>query len=109
MIFSHVGLISNIRGNNFTNIVASQHIARRYVSRCMSLVLVGVQISSRHYWMILNLHTSVRCLGNMLVLSLALFLCSVFTDPGTSENFLGTSEFIFLCGSRLSDFGTSRL
>jgi hypothetical protein len=59
--------------------------------------------------MILNLHTSVRCLGHMLLLSLALFLCLVFTDPGTSENFLGTSEFGCLCGSRLPDSGTSGL
>jgi hypothetical protein len=59
--------------------------------------------------MMLDLHTSVRCLGNMLVLSLALLLCFVFTDPGTSENFLGTSGFSWLCGSRLPDSGTSGL
>jgi hypothetical protein len=75
----------------------------------MSLVLIGGQIPSRYYWMILNLQTSVRCLGNMLMLSLALLLCSVFTDPGTSENFLGTSGFGCLCGSRLPDSGTSGL
>jgi hypothetical protein len=75
----------------------------------MSLVLVGDQISSRHYWMIMYLHTSVRCLGNMLVLSLALLLCSIFADPRTSENFLGTSGFSYLCGSRLPDSGTSGL
>jgi hypothetical protein len=45
----------------------------------------------------------------MLVLSLALFLCLVFTDPGNSENFLGTSEFGCLSGSRLPDSGTSGL
>jgi hypothetical protein len=37
--------------------------------------------------MVLDLQTSVRCLVNMLVLSLAFLLGSVLTDPGTSENF----------------------
>jgi hypothetical protein len=94
--------IPTYMATTFTNIVASQHIARRYVSRCMSLVFVGGQIPSRHYWMILDLQTSVRCLGNILVLSLAL-LWSVFTDPGTFENFFRTSGFGCLCGSRLPD------
>jgi hypothetical protein len=57
--------------------------------------------------MILDLQTSVRCLGNMLVLSLTLLLCSVLADPGTSENFLGTSGFSCLSGLRLPDSGTS--
>jgi hypothetical protein len=67
----------------------------------------GGQFPSRHDWMILDLQTSVRCLRNMLVLSLALLLCSVLTDPGTSENFLGTSEFYCLCDLRFPDSGTS--
>jgi hypothetical protein len=80
-------------------IVASQHIARGYVSRCMSLVLVGGQIPSTHDWMVLDLQTSVRCLGNVFVLNLAFFLGSVLTDPGTSG-------FSCLCSSRLPDSGT---
>jgi hypothetical protein len=75
----------------------------------MSIVLVGGQIPSRHYWMILDPHTSVRCLGNMMVLRLALLLCFIFRDPETSENFFGTFEFSCLCGSRLPDSGTSGL
>jgi hypothetical protein len=59
--------------------------------------------------MILNLQTSVICLRNMLVLSLASFLSSVLADPATSENFLGTSGICYLCGTRLLDSGTSGL
>jgi hypothetical protein len=59
--------------------------------------------------MIFNLHTSVRGLENMLLLSLALFLCLIFTVLGTSKNFLGTSEFGCLSGSRHPDSGTSGL
>jgi hypothetical protein len=56
--------------------------------------------------MILDLQTSVRCLGDMLVLNLAFLLGTVLTDPGTSESFPRTYGFSCLCGSRLPDSGT---
>jgi hypothetical protein len=59
--------------------------------------------------MVLDLQTSVRCLGSMLVLNFAFLLGSVLTDLGTSGNFPRTSGFSCLCGSRLPDSGTSGL
>jgi hypothetical protein len=42
---------------------------------------VGRQVPPRHDWMTLDLQTSVRGLGHMLVLNLAFLLGSVLTDP----------------------------
>jgi hypothetical protein len=75
----------------------------------MSLVLVERQVPPRHDWMVLDLQTSVRGLGKILVLNLTFLLCSVLTDPETSGNFPGTSEFSCLCGSRLPDSRTPGL
>jgi hypothetical protein len=57
----------------------------------MSLVLVERQVPPRHDWMVLDLQTSVRGLGQILVLNLAFLLGSVLTDPESPGIFLEPS------------------
>jgi hypothetical protein len=68
----------------------------------MSLALVSNLVPLGHHWIVVNLQTIVRCLGNLLVLSLTFLLSFVLADPGTSG-------FSCLCGTRLPDSGTSGL
>ena len=52
----YVGLISNIRGNNFTKAVVSQHIARGHaLMGCMVLRLVGILVPLWYDWVLHDL------------------------------------------------------
>jgi hypothetical protein len=92
----YVGFISNIRGNNFTKVVASQHIARGHaLMGCMSLGLVSILVPLGHNWILLNLQMSVRSLRSLLPwlrLCLVLIGVVVLADPGASTFWRGTSR-----------------